>query len=92
LAINSTARVPSGFAPVDNVNSVKPGFPNDSLDGELSGSFLGQTLKYLFMVQEDPRSGSGASEKGWQVKVQGKQEYVFSSDGNIFRTPRIGKK
>jgi mannosyl-oligosaccharide alpha-1,2-mannosidase len=53
LAINKTARVPGGFAPVANVNSVKPEFFSSSIFGELPKDFLAGTLKYLYMIQAE---------------------------------------
>eukprot|EP00658_Telonema_sp_P-2_P057753 TRINITY_DN46168_c0_g1_i1.p1 TRINITY_DN46168_c0_g1~~TRINITY_DN46168_c0_g1_i1.p1 ORF type:complete len:297 (-),score=57.78 TRINITY_DN46168_c0_g1_i1:169-1059(-) len=69
-SIDSVARVPCGFAAVKDVRT-------HQLEDVLDSFFFAETLKYLFLLFEDPASNPVLSS------IQ--QEFVMNTEGHILR-------
>jgi hypothetical protein len=71
VAINSTARMGSGFSSITDVNA-----PNGGVSANFQESFLfAEVLKYSYLIQSD-------QDDEWHVNHNGVNEWVFNTEAH----------
>ena len=75
LAINSSCAAGAGYAELQNVNSLTPGF-NDIQDS----FFFAEVLKYAYMIH--------SPDEEYQTSNQGENKWVFNTEAHPFKVAR----